>query len=197
MSIPPSSVTVCSTISRQYASSVTSPGSETPVRSASSTSLSVSSASPCSLGELRYCDVGALAGERERHGLADAGVAAGDQRAPALKAPAAAVALLAVVGEREHVGLVAGVVQRQLGLLRLRVLCRRGLGLGPLGLARQPLGPAARNCSRHFLSRLSEMSCSRQSSVIGFGPRNDASTSSVFCRAVNFPYLRFSLNRVS
>ncbi len=41
------------------------------------------------------------------------------------------------------------------------------------------------------------MSCSRQSSVILFGPRSDASTSSVFCWAVNFRYLRFSLNVLS
>ncbi len=54
--------------------------------------------------------------------------------------------------------------------------------------------PATRNCSRHVLSRLSEMSCSRQSSVIVFGPRSDASTNSVFCCAVNFRYLRDSLN---
>jgi hypothetical protein len=37
------------------------------------------------------------------------------------------------------------------------------------------------------------MSCSRQSSVIVSGPRSDASTSSVFCCALNFRYLRFSL----
>src|SRR5215208_4169057 len=37
------------------------------------------------------------------------------------------------------------------------------------------------------------MSCSRQSSAIDFGPRNDASTISVFCWAVNFRYLRVSL----
>jgi hypothetical protein len=40
------------------------------------------------------------------------------------------------------------------------------------------------------------MSCSRQSSVIVFGPRSDASTISVFCWAVNFRYLRVSLNAV-
>jgi hypothetical protein len=56
------------------------------------------------------------------------------------------------------------------------------------------LAPAAKNCSRHLRSRLSEMSCSRQSSAIVFGPRSDASTSSVLCCAVNFRYLRFSLN---
>jgi hypothetical protein len=79
------------------------------------------------LGEVRDRDVGALAGERERHGPADAGVAAGDQGAPALKAAAAAVALLAVVRVRAHLPLVAGVVQLQLGLLRCRELCRRVL----------------------------------------------------------------------
>src|SRR4051812_42794653 len=41
------------------------------------------------------------------------------------------------------------------------------------------------------------MSCSRHSSVIVFGPRSDASTSSGFCCAVNFRYLRFSLNVLS
>ena len=35
------------------------------------------------LGEVRDRDVGALARERQRYGSADAGVAAGDQRAPA------------------------------------------------------------------------------------------------------------------
>jgi hypothetical protein len=49
--------------------------------------------------------------------------------------------------------------------------------------------PAARNCSRHFLSRLSAMSCSRHSSVIVFGPRSQASTISVFCCAVNLAVL--------
>jgi hypothetical protein len=53
--------------------------------------------------------------------------------------------------------------------------------------------PAAKNCSRHFLSRLSAISCSRHSSTIDFGPRTDASTISVFCWAVNFRYLRVSL----
>ena len=38
------------------------------------------------------------------------------------------------------------------------------------------------------------MSCSRQSSATDFGPRSDASTISVFCCAVNFRYLRVSLN---
>jgi hypothetical protein len=41
------------------------------------------------------------------------------------------------------------------------------------------------------------MSCSRHSSAIVFGPRNDASTSSVFCCALNFRYVRFSLNVLS
>ena len=41
------------------------------------------------------------------------------------------------------------------------------------------------------------MSCSRQSSAIVFGPRSDASTISVFCCAVNFRYLRVSLNVLS
>ncbi len=57
--------------------------------------------------------------------------------------------------------------------------------------------PAAKNCSRHFLSRLSGMSCSRQSSGIDFRPRSDASTISVFCWAVNFPYFLVSLNALS
>src|ERR687893_675533 len=54
--------------------------------------------------------------------------------------------------------------------------------------------PAARNCSRHFLSRLSAISCSRHSSAIVFGPRSDASTISVFCAAVNLRYFLVSLN---
>ena len=36
------------------------------------------------------------------------------------------------------------------------------------------------------------MSCSRHSCAIVFGPRSDASTSSVFCCALNFRYLRDS-----
>jgi hypothetical protein len=46
--------------------------------------------------------------------------------------------------------------------------------------------PAARNWSRHLRSRLSEMSWSRQACAIVLGPRNDASTDSVFCRALSF-----------
>jgi hypothetical protein len=38
------------------------------------------------------------------------------------------------------------------------------------------------------------MSCSRQSSAIDLGPRNDASTISVFCWAVNLRYFLVSLN---
>jgi hypothetical protein len=41
------------------------------------------------------------------------------------------------------------------------------------------------------------MSCSRQRSAIVFGPRNDASTISVFSLAVNFRYVRISLNDCS
>src|SRR4051812_23536623 len=53
--------------------------------------------------------------------------------------------------------------------------------------------PAVRNCSRHSLSRLSAISCSRPSSAIDFGPRSEASTISVFCWAVSLRYLRVSL----
>src|SRR5947207_11344322 len=41
------------------------------------------------------------------------------------------------------------------------------------------------------------MLCSRQLSAIERSPRNEASTSSTFCLAVNFPYLRTSLNLTS
>ena len=40
------------------------------------------------------------------------------------------------------------------------------------------------------------MSFLRQISATVFSPRSDASTSSVFCWAVNFRYLRFSLTFV-
>jgi hypothetical protein len=60
------------------------------------------------LGKVRDRDVDALAGERERIGPADARVAAGNQGPPALEPAAAVIALLAVVGRRDQVGLVAG-----------------------------------------------------------------------------------------
>jgi hypothetical protein len=127
MSIPPSSATVRSTISRQYASSLTSPGSDRPLRPASSTGRTGRVGVLLLVREVRDRDVGALAGERERDGAADAGVPAGDQGAAALQAPAAAVALLAVVRRRSHVGLVTRVVELQLWLLGLGVLGRRVL----------------------------------------------------------------------
>lgn len=40
------------------------------------------------------------------------------------------------------------------------------------------------------------MSCSRHSSATLLGPRQLAETTSCFCCAVNFPYLRFSLKVV-
>jgi hypothetical protein len=57
--------------------------------------------------------------------------------------------------------------------------------------------PAAKNCSRHLRSRLSAISCSRQSSVIDLGPRSDASTISIFCWALNLRYFLVSLFLVS
>ena len=47
-------------------------------------------------------DIGALAGEGDRDGTTDAGVAAGDQRAPAVELAGALVRLLAVIGHRLH-----------------------------------------------------------------------------------------------
>src|SRR5215213_6157482 len=68
---------------------------------------------------------------------------------------------------------------------------------GPPSIKFYELRDNLRNCSRHFLSRLSAMSCSRHSSLIVLGPRSDASTISVFCWAVNFRYFLISLNSCS
>jgi len=53
-------------------------------------------------------------------------------------------------------------------------------------------GDAQRNSHR-----LSAISCSRQSSATVLGPRNHASTISVFCYAVNVRYFLLSLNAIS
>jgi hypothetical protein len=60
--------------------------------------------------EVGQHDVGALAGEGDRDGAADAGVAARDERAPAGELAAAAVGGLAVVGLRRQVALAARVL---------------------------------------------------------------------------------------
>ena len=71
-------------------------------------------------------DVGAFTREGDRHGAADARVGAGDDRHLVLQPAVADVALLAVVGERPHVGLPA---RRLLLLLRERRLRLRVLGV--------------------------------------------------------------------
>ena len=75
------------------------------------------------LVEVGRQDVGALACERDRDRPPDPRVGAGDQRHLVLEAAVADVALLAVVGERAHVGLAP---RRLLLLLGKR---RPGLGL--------------------------------------------------------------------
>ena len=75
------------------------------------------------LRQVRDRDVRPLAGERDRHGAADAGVAAGDQRAAAAQPVVADVAVFAVVGCR--VG--------PLGESRLILLLRREILGGVLG----------------------------------------------------------------
>lgn len=80
---------------------------------------------------------------------------------------------------------------------RARANGRRASSLpSPQEFARDldPHRPAARNCSRHLTSKPSATSCSRHSSLIVFGPRNHASTISLFCCAVNLRYFLVSLN---
>jgi len=66
--------------------------------------------------------------------------------------------------------------------------------VGALFAGRQALHPASSACSRQRRNRLSEISCSRQSSAIERSPRQLAITSSSICCALNFRYLRVSLN---
>ena len=102
-----------------------SPGTVRQRRPASSTSCLVSAASSSSF-QYEHSDVGALAREGERDGAADARVGAGDQRDLVAQAAVADVRVLAVVGQRLHVGLAA----RRLLLL----LGKRRLGLGLRGV---------------------------------------------------------------
>ncbi len=74
-------------------------------------------------------DVGALSGEGDRDGAADAGVAARDERLAALQAAATHPAVLTVVGRGAHVLREAGLA----GLLLLGEAARR---LARIGLAR-------------------------------------------------------------
>jgi hypothetical protein len=61
-------------------------------------------------------DVGALAGEGERDGAADARVTAGNQRLAAFEPATATVAVLAVIRLRSHLALAARMRQLLLGL---------------------------------------------------------------------------------
>src|SRR5919112_979323 len=76
---------------------------------------------------VRAQDIGALAGERERDGAADAGVASGDERDPVREAVMTGVAALAVVGERLHVGLSPRRLLLLFGKRRGRLSVRRML----------------------------------------------------------------------
>ena len=88
-------------------------------------------------------DIGAFARESDRHGAADAGIAARDQRLAALQAPRAAIARLAVIGLRHHLAGKAGP-----GLLLFRE--------GPVRLAR---------------NRIDERRVDRGSAIAGIGRR--------------------------
>ena len=81
--------------------------------------------------------------------------------------------------------------------LELSDLPAQLVGLGALDLPAQPLRAGGKELLAPPLSSVSEISCSRQSSAIDFCPRNEASTSSLFCCAVNFRYFRVSLNVLS
>ena len=101
-----------------------SPGSDSAVRPACSTSRDRLVGVALLLRQVDDRDVGALAGEGERDRPADAGVAAGDERPPALEPAGAAVGRLAVVGGRLELRLEA----------RVRHLLGAGLGGRPAGV---------------------------------------------------------------
>ena len=108
MSSPPNSATASSTTRRQASASVEvtgdggalAPGLLHPGERLRCVGLL--------LREVIDGDVGALAGEGDRHSAADAGVTAGDQGAQAGQLPRPGVGLLAVVGARAHLGRQAG-----------------------------------------------------------------------------------------
>jgi hypothetical protein len=79
------------------------------------------------------------------------------------------------------------------GTLEPRDLASRLVGLGPFGIARQPLGAGREELLAPLAQQAVGDVVSRQSSVVVFEPRGDASSSSVFCCAVNVRYLRCSL----
>src|SRR3954453_8350131 len=74
--------------------------------------------------QIRARDVGALAGEGDRHRAPDSRIGARDEADSVLEAPMADVALLAVVGRLAHLALVPG------RLLLLLGEGRRRLGVG-------------------------------------------------------------------
>src|SRR5688572_33318654 len=74
------------------------------------------------LAEVGNQHVGALAGEGDRYGAANAGIAAGDQCNAVSKAATALVALLAMIGHRLHLLGKARDLLRLLRVRRLRVL---------------------------------------------------------------------------
>ena len=144
MSRPPSSATAVSMIFWQVASSRMSPGQRTALRPAASTSRTVSSASASSLVEVAEHHVGALPGEGQGDGAADAGVAAGDHRPLAGEPVASAVAVLAVVGLVLHLFGQPGMGLLFIGAVRLLVLVG-GIGFRRLiGHTNQAIAAVAR-----------------------------------------------------
>src|SRR5690606_5340010 len=87
---------------------------------------------------------GALAGEGDRHGAADAGVAAGDDRGAALELARTFVRLLAVVGLGRHLGRMAGRLLLLLGLRRRRAGVPGVLGHGWVAPAGKSCGERTR-----------------------------------------------------
>ena len=146
------------------------------------------------LGHEGEGDVGTLAGERDRHRAADAGVATGDERPLALEAAVALVGVLAVVGPRLHLvgeagrflllrreGLVghdassSGVGHRHLrGVVTLRREPRLVLGLvlrvRRLGRFRLVRCRGCVGCGRH---RRPPSSCRIPGRIVSFQPLLD------------------------
>ena len=96
------------------------------------------------LGQVGDEHVGALAGEGDRHGTADAGVPARDDRGLALELAGASVALLAAVGDGLHLRLDAGDLLLLFGKAHDVFLPRRRCFRMVHALPPGPAGTAAR-----------------------------------------------------
>jgi hypothetical protein len=81
--------------------------------------------------------------------------------------------------------------------LQPRDLAAQLVGLGALRLALQALGAGGQKLLTPLAQQAVGDVVLATGSAIVFGPRSDASTISVFCWAVNFRYLRVSLNDCS